>query len=443
MPLNGPSIGFPLLQRSTQLRGAASMLGLSVVAALSGCQLSEPEEIVVFEPNYVHAAKLEIQEELPTEQALRDVSVLLEEWFGTPDQPRLPGFLISAGADQLISEANLEMAAGPGIDGDVPGDRGIYRQFCITCHGVTGQGRGPLAASQNPYPRDFRHGTFKYKRTARSQKPLKSDLHRTLRQGLAGSQMPVYKQFSDAQVEAVTDYVIYLSLRGELERQILSTAAFELALDKGERVYDPKEADQDEGWFYSHQERQQLWQDAAEEILLSWLDAQDAEEEIELPSELPVHGLTDGDFSRQELLASIEQGRQLFNSEVAACSKCHGTKGDGKGSQEPDYDDWTKDWTKNIGIEPTDLASLQPLLVLGALRPQPLLPRSLTEGLFRGGSDPIDLYLRARHGIAGSTMPAASIASSPGAPGLSEDDLWHLVNYVRYLGGLVPDQEDG
>jgi mono/diheme cytochrome c family protein len=441
MLLNGPIAGVPQLRRLMTLRGASLVLSCSVIGAFCGCQMSEPEEIVVFEPNYVHAAKLEIQEELPTDQALRDVTRLLEDWFGTPDQPRLPDFLLSAGLDQLISPANLELAAGAGIDGDLPGERGIYRQFCITCHGVTGQGRGPLAASQNPYPRDFRHGTFKYKRTARSHKPLKSDLHRTLRQGLAGSQMPVYQQFSDAQVEAVTDYVIYLSLRGELERQILSTAAFDLALDQGERVYDPAESVQNEQWFYSHQERQELWQQAAEEIVLSWLDAQDAEEEVELPTELPVHGLTDGEFSRPELLASIEQGRSLFNSEVAACSKCHGTKGDGQGSQEPDFDDWTKDWTKNIGIEPTDLAGLQPLMVLGALRPQPLLPRNLTEGLFRGGSDPIDLYLRVRHGIAGSTMPAASMASSPEAPGLSEDDLWHLVNYVRHIGGLIPDQE--
>lgn len=439
MLFNGSSSGSSLPRRSTPRSTAGWLLGFSLIGSLCGCQMSEPEEVVTFEPNYVHAAKLEIQEELPTEQALRDVTKLLDAWFGDPDQPRLPEFLLNAGVDQLISQANLELAAGPGIDGDVPGDRGIYRQFCITCHGVTGQGRGPLAASQNPYPRDFRHGTFKYKRTARSQKPLKSDLHRTLRDGLAGSQMPVYKQFSDAQVEAVTDYVIYLSLRGELERYILSTAAFDLALDKGERVYDPSETKQSEEWFYSHQERQQLWQEAAEEIVLSWLDAQDAEEDVELPAMLPVHGLTDGDFDREELLASIELGRNLFNSEVAACSKCHGTRGDGQGSQEPDFDDWTKDWTKNIGIEPTDLAALQPLMVLGALRPQPLLPRNLTEGLFRGGADPVDLYLRVRHGIAGSTMPAASMASSPESPGLSEDDLWHLVNYVRFLGGLVPD----
>jgi len=66
-------------------------------------------------------------------------------------------------------------------------------------------------------------------------------------------------------------------------------------------------------------------------------------------------------------------------------------------------------------------------------------PRNLRAGIFRGGRRPIDLYWRIKNGIAGTPMPAASGQ-------LSDDDLWHVVDYVRSLQydklsqpGHVPD----
>ena len=37
-----------------------------------------------------------------------------------------------------------------------------YTTFCVTCHGETGDGKGMLAGSLNPAPRDFTVGDFKY-----------------------------------------------------------------------------------------------------------------------------------------------------------------------------------------------------------------------------------------------------------------------------------------
>jgi hypothetical protein len=84
-------------------------------------------------------------------------------------------------------------------------------------------------------------------------------------------------------------------------------------------------------------------------------------------------------------------------------------------------------------IEPGDVDAIRPLLSIGAMRPQPVLPRNLVEGKSRGGDSPLDLYRRIRYGIAGTPMPAAALSTSDDAPGLKEEDLWHLVNYVKSL----------
>jgi hypothetical protein len=64
----------------------------------------------------------------------------------------------------------------------------------------------------------------------------------------------------------------------------------------------------------------------------------------------------------------------------------------------------------------------------------PILPRDLTQGIFRGGSRPIDVYRRIYSGISGGPMPALGEArDAKGEPLLSPEDLWCLVHYVRAL----------
>ena len=91
--------------------------------------------------------------------------------------------------------------------------------------------------------------------------------------------------------------------------------------------------------------------------------------------------------------------------------------GDG---QTDDYDEWAKE------MEPTVPDALADYLALGALPPRKVQPRNLREGIYRGGQRPEDLFLRIKNGITGTTMPAV-------AAQLSDDDIWHLVDFVRYL----------
>ncbi|MEL6106149.1 MAG: c-type cytochrome, partial [Planctomycetota bacterium] len=171
------------------------------------------------------------------------------------------------------------------------------------------------------------------------------------------------------------------------------------------------------------------------DIADAWLEAEDRVVEVpQPPADIPVSqsfadfvSLSQGDQS-EALAQSVARGRAVFTGKDASCSKCHGAKGLGDG-QTNDYDDWTKDWTSRIGLKPEDTDSLIPLMARGALPPRNALPRNFTEGLFRGGDSPEDLYRRISQGIDGSPMPKAThVAGS-----YEKNDIWHLINFVRSL----------
>lgn len=92
---------------------------------------------------------------------------------------------------------------------------------------------------------------------------------------------------------------------------------------------------------------------------------------------------------------SIEKGREVFKK--AKCFECHGMQGRGDGQKSADMKD---DW----GF--------------------PLRIRNLTKGwTLKGGTEPRDIFLRFTTGINGTPMPSF-------VKTLSEEDRWHLANYV-------------
>ena len=200
------------------------------VFTLVGCS-NEPAPEAQFEPNLVHAMRHQIKEGFSTAQASEDAMWLVTEMFGTPDNPKLPES--DEDIADLISLERLKKAAGPIAQGS-----GLYRKHCASCHGITGNGRGATAAIINPYPRDYRLGIFKFKSTKRSAKPIRSDLVHQIANGIQGTPMAKIPELSDDDFEALTDYVIYLSIRGELERTLVDLAIFDLDLEEGERLYD-------------------------------------------------------------------------------------------------------------------------------------------------------------------------------------------------------------
>ncbi len=155
--------------------------------------------------------------------------------------------------------------------------RKIYLRACAPCHGVRGDGRGAAARGFDPAPRNFRRGSFKFRTTVSGALPLDSDLHRTIREGVPGTEMPRWQGvLSDYDISIVVKYI---------------------------KTFSPLFADPDS-------------LPLPEDIL-------------EIPEERPF----------EPSLASIAAGRQIFIDQD--CIKCHGESGEGNGPQADELvNDW-------------------------------------------------------------------------------------------------------
>ena len=71
----------------------------------------------------------------------------------------------------------------------------IYMKRCMPCHGINGDGNGPVADTLNPRPRDFTRGLFKLRTTAWKDAPTEADHFRTVTRGIPGTAMPAFRAF--------------------------------------------------------------------------------------------------------------------------------------------------------------------------------------------------------------------------------------------------------
>lgn len=218
----------------------------------------------------------------------------------------------------------------------------IYQKRCTQCHGVSGDGNGPVAGFMYPRPRDYRKGMFKFGSTPFGSKPVRADLVRTVQQGVPGTSMPSFHLLPDPDIEAVVDYILALSYRGELELQLTNEVS----------IADAYEPD--------------VLKDSISLVQDRWAQADSA---VYQPlSTQPV-------FTAESVVA----GKAAFLSK--GCAQCHGT--DGRG-QTPEN---LKGDRKDVWGYATRAADL-------------------TSGMLHGGSRPIDIYRRIYGGINGTPMPA-------------------------------------
>jgi mono/diheme cytochrome c family protein len=98
---------------------------------------------------------------------------------------------------------------------------------------------------------------------------------------------------------------------------------------------------------------------------------------------------------------SVKKGWDVFRSDAAGCKKCHGEKGLGDGPQVSDPNFKNENGTR-------------------------AKPRDLTAGIFKGGREPDQLYVRIWNGIPGTPMPEGKVALKP-------DEVIALVHFIRSL----------
>jgi mono/diheme cytochrome c family protein len=380
--------------------------------ALLGCEKSPPTQ---FRLNAVEWLKLEKMNGEKLDQGYkREIGDLLTALFGTPDDPDFP-FLQGEEdpAHDIISLDNLKLAAGP-VKSDKKGaPSGLYREHCAHCHGVTGDGAGPTAAILNPYPRDFRLGKFKFKSTPLRVPPTNHDLKTILKEGIPGTAMPSFRTLPDEELDALIDYVKYLTMRGMFERFLLaelpgldgaSYIDFSL-ISESKEGEEPSEDDVEE---FEEQIYATVGTGFQEDILDRWLNPD--KKVTKIP---PAPAEIDPTNPSHERL--VLEGRELFYGK-GNCAQCHGQTGYGDG-QASSFDDWTNEW---YTPETHD-----DFVAIGALPARPIRPRNLHQPVYRGGDRPSDIYLRVANGIEGTPMPASAA--------LSDREKWAIVAFIRSL----------
>ena len=335
-------------------------LGLSITLSMSGCgtegypenltyplrtdplviklpekQPDRPEPPGRFEQTILHLPELGGQILLPeklTAAQRAELSQALNQQFGTPAHPRISG--LENDAASLLDLSTLAAGAR------------VYRDHCLHCHGLPGDGRGPTAPWVQPHPRDFRQGIFKFTTSSQPagvRKPLRRDLLQILRQGIEGTSMPSFALLDERELQAVTSYVIHLSLRGQAEFEVMA----DLLTDNGEGDI---RSSIEESW----RRNMRYWNEAELKPLV-------------VPDP-PAYAPADLD-------QSLRRGYRQFLTGTAQCVKCHGDFGR---ANDYFFDAW------------------------GTIN----RPTRLTSGVYRGGGRPEDLYARIHSGINGSGMPA-------------------------------------
>lgn len=378
----------------------AALLALTVVC---GCDRAPDHFEVnrVFARNQKLARNLDEFAQPQVRERLEDIQRAVARYFGTPLEPVVPA---GDGADlgTLFELANLRWAVGSGESPETGAAGGLYRNLCMRCHGASGDGCGPAARALNPYPRDYRRGFFKFKRTPLTMPPTDEDLHGVLLRGVLETAMPAFSSLTQPERDALVQYVRYLSIRGQFERAVIVEVA--VTLNDDERLLDPK---QKEISPTAYARQVEMLDEILADVVQPWLDA---------GPQVTVVPPRPADYGTPQ---SIARGREWFFTTLTNCGKCHGDTALGDGQTE-DYDDWAKE------LEPTNPEALADYLALGALPPRYVQPRDLRIGAYRGGDAPEDLFVKLKNGIAGTTM--TSVATQ-----LSDDDTWHLVAYARSL----------
>lgn len=350
-------------------------------------------------------------------EAVPFIATALTAAFGTPDEPYLLAELHYHPQDNAggLDIKKLRRAAGRAKQGHA----GLYREHCSHCHGISGDGAGPTAAFLNPYPRDYRQGIFKFKSTESAALPTREDLMKVLKQGIHGTAMPSFLLLPEQDLEALLEYVKYLSIRGAVE----SALALEL-LPEGKPLVDPVEYNHDEARIAAAQ-RQRIVEIAKTEVD-RWNEA--AGLVISPPApEVPADETPEQ--QSQRLAAARAAGRELFMAPTKGnCVSCHGPTGLGDGNPKKLFDDWNK---PKVALP--DAAEFWQLPI------QELQPRNLRLGIYRGGRRPIDIYRRIHGGIRGTEMPPNASKSEGAKPensgtsqvtGLQPQEIWNLVEYV-------------
>ncbi len=244
---------------------------------------------------------------------------------GTPQDPKLLQF--TAADIEEIGEDNAakwELGYVNVPKSQLKLGQEVYQRRCVQCHGVSGDGNGPQAKYLYPRPRDYRRGIYKFTSTPYGSKPRREDLYRTIHDGVIGTSTPSFSLLPENEKQAVIDYVLMLTHRGELEYELYAEAD---ASDELDSEYIPG---------------------LVQNVMRKWKQAR-SQEVLPLTSQ--------PEFTVEH----VKRGQAAFVSK--GCVKCHGEDGRGQTKENIGKDSWgnptrAADLTSGMlhgGSEPLDI----------------------------------------------------------------------------------------
>ena len=93
------------------------------------------------------------------------------------------------------------------LQGRASAGKGLYRRYCVGCHGAEGDGSGENAAWVDPKPRDFTIATFKCRSTPSGTLPTDQDLFDSITRGFVNTSMPAWKPLTNQNRADLVAYV--------------------------------------------------------------------------------------------------------------------------------------------------------------------------------------------------------------------------------------------
>jgi len=127
------------------------------------------------------------------------------------------GWCLMASCAFGFAQAGGESKIG-NLTGHADSGKALYRRYCISCHGVHGDGDGESAPQLDPKPRDFTKATFKCRSTPSGSLPTDTDLYDTISRGIYNSNMPQWRPLTRQQRADLIAFVKTFSPRFQEEK---------------------------------------------------------------------------------------------------------------------------------------------------------------------------------------------------------------------------------
>lgn len=192
----------PMVQAADNLQTVAHMLGY----------IGVDYPLTVRNGQVVNAPEYAEQQEFATR-----VSVLVAQLPANPAKAALQQqaqdlvqrIKHKAGGEQIAALSHsmrttliqaYQLVVAPKHAPEVAAGARLYNENCVACHGATGHGDGPLAASLNPRPKDFHEH-------ARQDQRSVYTLYNAISLGVDGTAMKAYRDLKDDQRWALAFYV--------------------------------------------------------------------------------------------------------------------------------------------------------------------------------------------------------------------------------------------